>query len=226
MAMERIKLPNGEVVQFDEWLHWPVYSTIEFASTAGVNLRAFTYVEGQRVPSTGLAARLADASDTNQVAKGRMNWDESYRVFSMTYEVFGLSNDEITAASPDILVAQSAMYSGTNLRRLQRDLIIELLVGADIEKPQVKAPFSYFQQGIGPWVSASGDTVDTNDAISQGTGGTPRWCSQRLYPFPIKIGNDRVMYLKVHAPTGVIQGLNQDTRLRWYMDGVKRRPLG
>jgi len=226
MAMESYRLPNGEEIVFDEWLHYPIFSTVEWASASGVNLRAFTYVEGQRVPSIGLAARLSRSADTNQTAKGRMNWDESFRVFSMTYELFGLTDDEITASPSNFLVAESPMYSSLNLRRLQRDLLVELVVGADIEKAQVRAPFSYFHQGLGPWSWGSGDTPAANVAVSHGTGGTPRWASQRRFPWPVRIGNDRVMYLKVFGAEGAVEGLTQNTRQRWYLDGVKRRPLG
>lgn len=118
------------------------------------------------------------------------------------------------------------MTLGTNLRRMQRDLMVELLVGADIEKPQISAPFAYIQQGPGPWTYASGDTVAANVAADQGTGGQPLVCAQRRYSLPIKIGNDRVMHLSVFSDRGPVEGLTQDIRLRFYLDGVKRRPLG
>lgn len=225
MAVERIRLPNGDTVVIDEWLHWPVFSTIEWAATAGVNLRAFSYVRGQRIPSMGVAARNATTTDTNQVAKARMNWDESYRLFSMTYETFGLT-DETLPNSPSLLVAQAPQFTAANLRRLQRDLMIEFFVGADIEKPQVRAPFSYYHQGIGPVVYTNGDAPAVGVAFSHGTGGDVSWKSQRRFNFPIKIGGDRVMYLKVTSSPGAIAGLTQDVQQRWYLDGVRRRPLG
>jgi hypothetical protein len=225
MAVERFRLPNGDVVVFDEWLHWPVYSVIEWAATSGINLRAFSYVRGQRVPTLGVAARNATTTDTNQVAKARMNWDESYRLFSITYEPFGLTNETL-ANSPSILVAQAPQYAASNLRRLQRDVVVEFFVGADIEKPQVRAPFSYYHQGIGPVVYTSGDSPAAGIAFSHGTGGYVSWSSQRRFSFPVKIGGDRVMYLKTSSAFGPVAGLSQDTQLRWYMDGVRRRPLG
>lgn len=225
MAVERFRLPNGDVVVFDEWLHWPIYSVIEWAQASNINLRAFSYVRGARVPATGVAARNATTTDTNQVAKSRMNWDESYRLFSITYEPFGLSNETLSN-SPSLLVAQAPQLSAANLRRLQRDLMVEFFVGADIEKPQVKAPFSYFHQGIGPVVYTNGDSPGAGIAFSHGTGGLVRWQSQRRFNFPVKIGGDRVMYLKVHNPAGAVAGLTQDVRIRWYLDGVRRRPLG
>lgn len=225
MAVERFRLPNGEVVTFDEWLHWPIFSTIEFATTAGVDLRAFSYVRGQRVPTQGVAVRNANETDTNQVAKARMNWDESYRLFSLTYEVFGLTNATL-ANSPSLLVSQAPQFSAANLRRLQRDLMVEFIVGADIDKPQVRAPFSYYQQGVGPVAYPNGDAPGAGIAFSQGTGGYVSWASQRRFSFPIKIGGDRVMFLRTFSAFGPITGLTQNVRLRWYMDGVRRRPLG
>jgi|AACY02.7.fsa_nt_gi hypothetical protein len=226
MSMDQVRLPNGEVVTFDEWLHWPLFSTIEFASTAGVRLRAFTYVVGANVPRQGLAARSATPADTNLQAAGRANWDELFRLFSMTYEVFALTDSSITSASPDILVAQAPALSALNLRRLQRDLVAELQVGADVEKPQVKAPFSYYHQGPGPVAYTSGDTIATGVAFSGGTGGDVSWAAQRKFAFPIGIGSDRVISLLTYSDTGPVADLDQNVRLRWYLDGIRRRPLG
>ena len=227
MAVDSIRLPNGDVVIFDEWLHWPLFSTIEFASTDGIRLRCFSYVVGQNVPRTsGLAARSATPADTNQVAKSRMNWDETFRVFSMTYETWGLGDISITDASPDDLVAEFPMISSVNLRRLQRDLIVELRVGADIEKAQIRAPFSYYHQGLGPVMYPCGDAPAANVNISAGTGGDVAWASQRRYAFPVAIGQDRIMQLLIFSAFGTVAGLDQSVRMRWYLDGLKRRPLG
>lgn len=227
MALDRVKLPNGETVVFDEWLHWPLFSTIEWAAASPVNLRAFTYVVGQKIPSKGINPKTtANPSHTNQVSKSRMNWDESFRIFSMTYEVFGKSDATITG-SPNILAAESPMVSALNLRRLQRDLIVELLVGVEIKKGQVRAPFSYFHQGVGPVMYGSGDAPDANQGISAGTGGDVAWASQRRYAFPVVIESDKNMQLRVYSsPNGAVAGLDQDIQMRWYLDGVKRRPLG
>ena len=225
MAVERFRLPNGDVVVFDEWLHWPIFSVIEWAAASDPTLRAFSYVRGARVPSVGLARRNAGKTDTNQVAKNRMNWDESYGVFSLTYEAFGLSDGDIPA-SPSIMVSESPGLAAINLRRLQRDLMVEFFVGAGIEKPQIRSPFSYVQQGVGPVTYTSGDAPAAGIAFTHGTGGDVTWSSQRRFAFPIKIGGDRVMYLKTSSPVGAITGLTQNVRLRWYLDGVRRRPLG
>lgn len=225
MAVERFRLPNGDVVVFDEWLQWPIFSVIEFAAAGGVDLRAFSYVRGQRVPAQGIAARNATETDTNQIAKARMNWDESYRLFSVTYEIFGLTNETLSN-SPSLLVAQAPGFSAANLRRLQRDLMVEFYVGADIEKPQMRAPFSYIHQGVGPVAYPNGDAPGAGIAFSQGTGGYVAWSSQRRFAFPIKVGGDRVMYLRTFSAPGTMADLTQSVRLRWYLDGVRRRPLG
>lgn len=225
MAVEKVRFPNGEEVIFDEWLHWPVYSTLEFASLSNFRLRLFTYVQGQTVPHTGtLTARNAGPHDTNQVAKSRMNWDESYRVFSWTYEPFALSNQTI-AACITVLVAPAPVISGLNLRRLQDEILAELRVGADIDKPQARCPLSYIHQGVGPVDYPCGDQPSVGIAFSAGTGGDVAWASQRRFAFPIKIGEDTPMQVILSTPRGNIT-CNQDVRMRWYLDGVKRRPLG
>lgn len=228
MAMESVRLPNGEEVIFDEWLHYPNFSTLEFASTAAVNLRIFTYTVGDRVPSQGLTTRIANEADTNQVAKGRMNWDEGFRVFSITYELFALSDATITLSPNSLIAGEIPVVTATNVRRMQRDLMVALNIGADIDKPQVNAPFSYYQQGLGAWAYGSGDKPDVLAPVNYGTGGTPRWASQRRYPFPVKIGSDNVMFMRVFAggETSTVSGLTQNIRMRWHLDGVKRRPLG
>lgn len=225
MAIEQIQLPDGTTVVIDEWLHYPVFSTGEWAAASGLRLRLFTYIIGQQVPQSGLTPRSASPSDTNMVAKGRMNWDEGYRVFSQTYEVFGLSDARI-ATSLTTTVAQAPDYSALNLRRLQRDVVVSLVVGADIDKPQARNPFSYTHQGVGPVVYTCGDQPSVNIAYSQGTGGDVRWSAQRRYKLPITISPDMPMYVILASAFGTVAGLNQDTRMRWYLDGTKRRPLG
>jgi hypothetical protein len=226
MAIEQVHLPDGTTVVIDEWLHYPVFSTIEWAAASGLRLRMFTYIVPNQIPSAGVAKRAATIADTNQVAKGRMNWDEGFRVFSQTYEVFALTNATTTGSSPSQLVAQAPLVSALNLRRLQRDLVISLVVGADIEKPQAREPFAYYHQGVGPVMYTSGDTVGANIAFSAGTGGFVRYASQRRYKLPIKIAPDMPMYVLAEAAFGPVSGLSQDIRLRWYLDGTKRRPLG
>src|SRR5574341_624199 len=93
MAIQQIRLPNGAEFNIEEWLHWPVYSTIEGAAGSNVNLFAFGYVVGNRVPQAGVIStgpRDATESDTNQVVRARVNHDEAYIIFSQTYEHFAI----------------------------------------------------------------------------------------------------------------------------------------
>lgn len=225
MAIERFRLPDGQEVVFDEWLQWPVYSVVEWAAASRPDLRAFGYVRGGSVPTVGLPRRTATPTDTNQLTSSRMNWDESYRLFSVTYEAWGLTDATIDS-SPPLLVAAAPGLSAINHNRLRRDLMAEVLIGADIEKPEFRAPFSYIHQGPGPVVYTVGDSPGPGIAFTNGTGGDVSWQRQRRFALPVKIGGDRVMKLRQWSPTGPVQGLNQDIRIRWYLDGVRRRPLG
>ncbi len=225
MAIKKVHLPDGSDVVIDEWLHWPTFSTIEFAAGVALNLRAFTYVQGQNVPQQGaLVPRTATETDTNQVSRTRMNHDEAYLVYAITYEHFALSDATIDE-DPPILLAPAPVLLSQNLRRLQRDCVVELLVGAGIRKPQFRAPFAWIGQSAGAPAYASGDQVAPNIAFSYGTGGEICAKNQRSLQLPIFIQSDRVMFLTMRSEYGAIADLTQAVRMRWYLDGLKRRPV-
>jgi hypothetical protein len=227
MAIKKVHLPDGSEVVIDEWLDWPQFSTVEFAAASAINLRAFTYVTGQRVPQQGAVPggpRNANDSDTNQVTRARMNHDEAYLVYSLTYEHFALStafldeNQLVTGAPTPVLLSQ-------NLRRLQRDIVVSLLVGAGISKPQLRAPMSWIGQGAGAPAYTSGDAVNATTRFSYGTAGAPSPKDQRRLNLPIYIQSDRVMYLLMRSYPGAITDLTQAVRIRWTLCGLKRRPV-
>jgi len=244
MAIEKIKLPDGRTVELSEWLHWPQYSTVEgqgginanldplgLGNGAAINLRLFTYVVGAQIPQAGSPStgrRSATRSDTNQVARARINHDEAYLAFSMTYEMFALNDDLPIPGLPNNVQAVEPIFTGGNLRRLQRDVLYELFVGARINKPQVRAPLSYFGQGVGAVAWGSGDALNTGAEVinlSYGTGGPVSPMNQRRWQLPVYVHSDRVMFARLYSPVGQIVGLSQDWRFKGYMDGLKRRPV-
>lgn len=228
MAINQIRLPNGEEVTIDEWLHWPLYSTIEFGAGIAVNLRAFTYVQGQRVPQQGTVpggTRSATVSDTNQVARTRMNHDEAFLAYSLTYESFGLSDAYADSPANLVLTAPAPVLSPQNLRRLQRDIVVSFTIGAGIDKPQFRAPLSWIDQGVGAPAYGSGDAPTAGVAFSYGTAGEVTPKSQRQWKLPIYVASDRVMHLNLKSAYGAISDLTQAVSMRWYIDGLKRRPV-
>ncbi len=229
MAIKKVHLPDGSEVVIDEWLHWPQYSVIEFAAAVTLNLRAFTYVQGQQVPQQGAipgGARTATETDTNQVNRTRMNHDEAFLAYAITYEPFALTDATIPDVSPGgILVAPAPVADATNLRRLQRDVVISLIIGAGQLKPQFRAPLAWIGQSVGAPAWTSGDAVGAGINFSYGTAGEMTAKNQRRWNLPIFIQSDRVMYLEVKSEQGAIVGLDQAFRFRWYLDGLKRRPV-
>ena len=230
-SLNTIRLPDGTELQLSEWLHWPLYSTIEFATTDAISLDAFSYVVGNTVPrTTTIAARIADEADTNMVRARSMNQDEAQVVFAITYENFGTTS--IAADSPPNLVAPLPLVGATALRSLQLFCIVELKVGANIKKPQVGVPFSYIGQGLGQWLYGSGDAPD----FHIGYGGDPVPRNQKLLNLPIYIGgfgenakpgNSMNFFLRFRNPNAAISGesiLIQSIRQRWWLDGLKKRP--
>lgn len=225
-SLNQIRLPDGSALNLAEWLHWPLYSTLEMAATDALRLDAFSYVRGGTVASTQtIAARQATDSDTNLVRKRKMNQDEALVVFAITYELFSLTAQ--SQGSPAVLNAAVPVVGATSLRQLQKDTLVELMVGAGIKKPQIGVPFSYIGQGIGQRMAVSGDYAE----IHLGTGGdaTPR--NQRMLNLPVYIGGfgesakpgNSMTFLLRHRSVGA-QALFQNLRIRWWLDGLRKRP--
>lgn len=226
MAIRQINLPDGRVLEIDEWLHWPTYSTIEFAAAVKLQLNAFNYIQGGTVSSQGLAQRSSTVADTNQTVKRQVNYDEALLVYDLTYETFALTNASITTDQNVVLTtAPAPMLLSTNLHRLQRDMMVELKIGADQSKPQFRAPLSYIGQAVGAPAWSPGDVPLAGFNISYGTGGYPTPENARRLELPVYIQPKQTMYLKIYSISAMTD-MTQAVRMRWYLDGLKRRPVG
>lgn len=243
MAIEKIQLPNGQAVEISEWLHWPLFSTVEgqggigsgsdplgLGNGAAINLRLFSYIVGQQIPRAGtVTARAANESDTNQVIAGKMGYDEAFLCYAITPEFFALTDGTAFPTLPNSKESVAPALTAGNIRRLQRDCVFSLVIGAKITKPQARAPMPYFNQGVGAVASSpggSGLTTPPNTTLMDyGTSGSISPRNQRLYNLPVLIDSDRAMYGKIESPGGTISGLSQNWRMRWYLDGLKRRPV-
>lgn len=236
-SFNHIRFANGQELSLAEWLGQPVHSVVEFAASAGVTkLRAFNYVRGQNVSSIGLPKRGATEQDTNLVKAQAMNQDEALLCFSITVEVFGLS--AITVAQEagfSGTVAPTPLLSGTDLRRLERDLMLNLFVGAGVKKPQFEAPFVYYGQSVGATINGPGDIGGGSTlALDYGTMGRVTGMNQHMFDLPIYIGgfgdqarpgNSMTFFAQIsNAYGGPISGLRQDVRLNVRCDGLRKRP--
>jgi len=224
MAINNIRLPDGSELKLDEWLHYPIYSTIEFAAASKFNLRAFTYVAGQTVPNQGVAPRTANDADTNQTVRTRTNQDEAFVVYAITQEFFGLTDATyVTTPGPVThTIAFAPAVSRHNMMVMQRDVLTELFVGANINKPQLRVPQSRLSQSIGPVIHGTASNTQPADL---GTQGRVSSSNQWRLELPVYIESDRVFYVRVSTPTGAIADLNQAIRMRVWLDGMKRRPV-
>ncbi len=245
MAIEKIRLADGTEINVEEWLRWPLFSSglgqgnvngVAPFVGAGGQLRLFEYVVGDNLPSLGTPAGApfqAGVTDTNQVVRGKINHDEGFICFNLTYEPFALDRDPAYGDQvDDTISAPQPMLSGTNLRRLQTQMLLEMTVGAGITKPRVSAPLEYYGQHIGPTVATSGDALTqvgpapvNNIALDFGTGGPVSPHNTRRWHLPVKIDANRDMFVALRSPEGEIIGMDQDWRIRVYMDGLKRRPV-
>ncbi len=231
MANSVIRLSNGVELNASEWLHQPRFSTCEFDQAASINLKLFNYVRGGIVSSVGLPKRSATELDTNVVKRKAMAQDEALIVFAITFDIYGLSEADFytpNTGSPALVPE----YSALNLRRLQRDLVVELRVGANIRKPQIGVPFAEVSQSLGPVGYATG--VGATETLDQGTSGRVSGRNQRTFDLPIFIGgfgqdavpgNAMKFDLTLLCPRGPVDDLNQNTRIRILLDGLTKSPF-
>lgn len=231
-SLNKVRLPDGTELNISEWLHWPLYSSVDIGATDSIQLDAFSYVVGNQVPRSpnAPAARLATRLDTNLVRARKMNQDEALVVFAITWELFGYDGTT-DPNSPSQPMAATPLVDPVDLRTLQRDLLVELKVGANIKKPQVGIPFEYIGQGIGRAEYVSGDAA----SVATGSGGYPTPQNQRVLNLPVYIGgfgesakpgNSMTFFLRVRTPNGAstLPALKQDYAMRWWLDGLKKRP--
>jgi len=238
MAIDTFKMPDGSVFRIEEWLHWPLFSTIEGAAGAQVDLYAFSYVVGGQVPQAGQIStgrRMATQADTNQVVKSKLNHDEAAIVFSVTYELFAIegsnNQDSVYTNPPNDDEAVAPIFSGTNHALMKQQALLELMVGSNISKPMFQSPLAYVGQGVGAYATGSGDALTianggaTSLNLNYGTGGElgPKK-NQRLLNMPILISSDRTIKVRFRTPAGALL-VDQDWRMRIYLDGLKRRPV-
>lgn len=230
-TLNKVRGPSGGTFSIAEWVHDPLFTTIEFGSSASVDFYGFNFVRGERVsgsPSTSSGERRANERDTNIFKRRALIQDEAFVVHAVTYEAFGL--DDATADdSPVVTSAPAPAVSAPNLRRLQMELMFQLFVGG-LDKPQIETPFSYIGQSIGAPSFASGDL----SAANIGTAGEISAENQRIMKMPLYIGgfgahakpgNSQRFYIRLfNAGGGAVTDLDQDIRLRIYLDGLRKRP--
>lgn len=228
--MAKLILAGGVEIDSEEYLHWPLFSTGEWSTADPLRLDLFNYVPGGTVSATPtLAQRAATYRDTNMVRANRMNQDESMIVYAITYEVFALTGE--TSGSPAVANnIPEPILSGDNLRRIQREVIVSLIVGAGIKSPQVGAPWSWYEQSIGAETYfGSGST------FQYGTGGEISADNQRQLGLPVfiggtgemaKPGNAMKFAFKLRTPGGAnaLNDATQNLFTRWYLDGLYQRP--
>lgn len=235
-SLNRILMADGSEFALQEWLHQPVWTTIEFANTAGVNMTAYSYRRGQPVASVGLPKRTATDMDTNLVRQKAMNQDEALLCFGITVEFFSMYTVTYETEGPVThTVVPAPAVAGTDMRRLQRDAMLEFYIGAGIRKPQFDAPLGYFGSSMGAHCASSGDdTATTLLNLDHGTPGRVSPLNQQALTMPLYIGgfgdsampgNAMTFFAKFYnAFGGAFVGLRQSIRMRIVADGLKKRP--
>lgn len=243
--LKDVILPDGTRTAIDEWLHDPRYSTCEIAPQDNLDLRLFSYSRGQQVPRTAsIPARLSNDADTNMVLGNQMGYDEAFIVYAMTFEAFTLRNadgDPPLAIDYPHLPLIPAFQSNENpaplmdaltLRAAQRNIVVELLVGASQRKPRIRETFGRLGQSVGAHTIGVVFNNFPQPLNPPGTAGEVEVQNQRRYEEPIYIREQEVARVRLYAPDGSVgagfgpaAALMVPFRLRMYLDGLRRRPV-
>lgn len=219
------RLPGGRTACIGQYQQEPLWSTVEWADDATPDLRAFTYTQGQRVPSAGLTARNATFLDTNKIPRASKS-GRLFLAYGLTYEIFAVADggdpaDFQDPGTDNVYQADDPVFSGNNLRKLQRQLLLDIIVGSNTDRPDIRLPFSRVGQSIGAVAFAS--TLGSGTvALDYGTGGTATPKSQRAWSSPLIVPGHKVLQVRVQDYGDANRdNITQDVRLRLVFDGLR-----
>lgn len=235
----RMRLPDGSEVAFVDWGDLPLFSTaylLEGFTDADVNF--FTYLVGETVSATENCANVptANENDTNVATAAAMAGTEEMLIYSIKPEYFGgvaggEGNDDLSDI--DWIPGQlSPTLNVATMASLHRQLLVRLEVS---EKIYVEAGLGYFNTGFGPFGPVVGAPAN-NELRSYATAGLPSQEAVRSFAMPTYIGGTEKYRLFLSqfedacnfavtegvTPTYAAGGL---VRIRWYLEGLYKRPV-
>lgn len=238
-TITQFRLPNGEVMRLVDWVDKPLYSTVELLSQFTDNrIDCFTYNVGEPVPASGNAGtrRISTVLDTNVDVGGAAASTEELLVYAVKPEYFELENasgtptDMTTAAIRNI---GQPSPQAVNLWVLHLSLRMRLIIS---QKAYAEAGLGYFNTGFGPYPSTMLQAVSAAAlGRSYATSGIPSQEAVRTFAVPHHIGGTEKYRLTLENPSGATISFVTETsgaevgttlvyRIRFYLDGMRKRP--
>lgn len=234
--IDKVRLSNGDVVRPVDWSSTPYWSTVDIDDGPIESLKAFSYGIGGDVPGSP-GPRKSTKLDTNLKGDGGVIQEQSelllhtlrielQTVVEEAADLAGFfANEEF---QPDL-----PFVSGSNLKRIQRDTLVELRIANT--KSYCEQPLGFFPAGAGvvPTVGAAARTFFPGllgqFIVGQNGGGSV--FDNRLFGTPHHIGAGEAFAVNLKFPFGQVRNLNLGDadsariRVRIYAGGYRARPV-
>lgn len=232
--IDKVRTASGDVIRPVEWSSTPYWSTVEVDDGPVETLAAYSYGIGGDVPGS-VGPRKATKRDTNLKGDGGVIQEQNELLLytiqaevTMTTDLAGsadyFANEEFQPDFPFV--------SGPNMKRLQRDVMLELRIAST--KAYIEQPLGFFSAALGQDIS-TGATDRTNTAAGTGyivgQNGSPQTYDNRQFATPHHVAAGEAFAINLKFPFGEVRNLNfgdddnARARVRIYAGGYRRRPV-
>lgn len=227
--IDKVRLPNGQVIRPTEWSSTPLYSSVEIAEGALTPLQAFSYGLGGAVPGS-VGPRNATILDTNLQGDGAiLPENNELLLYSLMVEFYTVNSDATYEDGQEAAFVNPPLVSARNMARMQRDVQIVLRIANT--KRYADHPVGFFPGAMGVLHTIGAADNDNNGPYIVGYNGGVNTYDNREFATPHHVAPGEAFSVDFEFPSGQVTGLelgdDADARIRArvYADGYRRRPV-
>ena len=226
--IDKVRLPNGDVVRPVDWSSTPLWSTVEVAAGAIETLPAFSYGMGGNVPGSP-GPRKATKLDTNMRGDGGVIQEQQELLLhTILIELEQTTSDVAALLVNEEFQPDPPFVSAPNVKRLQQDTMLRIA--------NTKA---YMYQPLGFFPAAAGVHANVTATLRRnvpapfmvGQNGGVNVYDNRLFATPHHIGAGEAFAINLKFPFGQVRNLNLGddpsarVRVRIFAGGYRARPV-
>ncbi|MBK8246018.1 MAG: hypothetical protein IPK85_01235 [Gemmatimonadetes bacterium] len=229
--IDKVRLGNGDVVRPVDWSSTPYWSTVEINDGNIETLKAFGYGIGGDVPGSP-GPRKSTKLDTNLKGDGGVIQEQNELLLhTIQIECMQTVTDPALLFSSAEFQPDAPFVSGPNMKRLQRDVMVELRIANT--KSYCEQPLGFFPAGAGvnPVLGAATRNTGPGVPFIIGQNGGGSVYNNRQFATPHHIGAGEAFAINLKFPWGQVRNLNLGTdpnarvRVRIYAAGYRARPV-
>ena len=197
-----VRLPGiDREFKIDEWIHGRLYSRVRIPSGQSANVVAFSYVQGQTVPTGGAAATERD-TNMGDVSKLPIGWQAL--IFSHQIDVEGDVPAGVAAIGVPI----------ADVREMINKTVVVFKVGRN---PIYETAIHKLPSGGGAWAEGT-----ANNFIQTGNG-VPDARNQAAFLIPLNLREGKPFSVEARFPQAV--SLTATSYLMHWLEGLIQRPF-